>query len=326
MSRLSTLAIAVVAVVSTTACTNPDSAKTSKSATTGQQAGTDYEVRLLFDGGYAFLRDDAKETLTIASFHVPGEKDTIMAHGMRMRLRVGNQVNGTKPDIDKTWNLEDHAYDVSIADYGSTPSGVKLPESSPFDADPCKPIGEGTREANNLALLPNLSDLAKLSKTTDTIDLDRKRYHNRVMFTKGTMQIEKTTSCFEFTQGTTGLAKHRVPNGLGGTVVTFQLKDHLKLQLTDDTGATSVLEFEPDTTGTGKREIELYFGRFAPECKEGEAGCVIETGKPLADFDRFYTLLVKPPVAKDRIVLINRSPAGDVTPRSQCPSALIKIN
>lgn len=301
----------------------------STTATPAQTQKPEYPVRLLFDGGYAFLRDDAKETLTIAAFHVKGEEGAMMtAHHLRVRLNVGTPVQAPKPSSpEPTWNLDDQPYDVSVASYGSTPAGVKLPNATPIDPkDPCKAINEGSAEANNLNLFPVLNELAVASKTEPAIDLNRNRYQNRVLLTSGTMSIEKTTSCFAFREGAKTIKNHRVPNGLAGTVVTFRLTENLKLNVTDQAGATSSIEIAPDVHGgTGVRQIEVWFGRFAPECKESEPGCIVKTGEVLTDFLRFYTLLVKPPRSQDQVKPYNLSPAGDVTPKSQCTGAIVKI-
>jgi hypothetical protein len=288
----------------------------------GQQ--NDYPVTLRFDGGYAFIRDDNQKSLTVASIHIAEEPETsIAAHQLHMRLDVGEIDSAPPPDdvVQTIWNLDLDPYDISLAGYGATPPGVNIPSRRPFDLnDPCKPIDEESNDANNLELLPSMPDLAKQAGFDETMDLTRSKYHNRVLLTAGTMRIVKATSCFEFMAGGKSFGKHRIANGLGGIVVTFSMRDNLTLNVTDQkTGKMTPYVFKPTVNqATGQRQLAVWFGRFPPQCFSTDPDCVTPPDGRLIDFDRYFAVLRSLPKAANKVVLFNRSPVGDVCPRSQC--------
>ena len=289
-----------------------------------------YEVTLRFDGGYAFIDNARDKSLTIASFHAPGETASMIeAHQMHLRRQIGHQEKGPRPDAAlDTWNLSDHPYDVSVANFQTTPQVLKLPDETAIAPDKaCDPIAEYSAAADNLTLMPSMDRIGQLGGFPAAVDLTRSKYHNRVVLTGGTMHIIKTTSCFEFMKGGESL-KHRFVSGIDGVIVRFRLTGNLSLTVTNaDTNTPVTYEFSPEVSqASGDREVQLWFGRFPPPCTASDPGCYLGKDAELVDFRRFYYLLANPLAEGNQLVPVNRSDTGDVTPRTQCPGVRFKVS
>jgi hypothetical protein len=138
--------------------------------------------------------------------------------------------------------------------------------------------------------------------------------------------VTELTSCLDFQLAKKSVAKHRVPNGLGGVHVDFKMQGNLKITLTPTQGKPPLaMEFAPSKNALGEEELVLWFGRFAPPCNAADPGCSYDKGEVLADFARFYSLLQKPPETSKRVMPVNASERDEACPGSQCPSIRIWV-
>lgn len=282
--------VAFIFVACTAAACNPPAPAPQPAAPAQKTAADQYRAQINFDGGYAFVRrnqgntDPVDDTLLVAAL-MEGHKEKDEPHRMRLEINRGDIKAGSDVgDWDQalqTWQLNDNDYDLKLTNFSG---GVQVPASTaPGD---CKNPVPGNM-ANNLALIPNISQIASDLGANTELSTDRADYGNRVAFDGGTVFLRSVASCFEY--AAKGAPKHQqyFTNGQRSVQLEgmFDKQTPFKISVTKG-GTTKYIEIAPDSRGV----IELSFGRpLCLTCKP------LGMNDELKHFQRFFNLFKKNP-------------------------------
>ena len=302
------------------ACSPPPPAPQPAAPAAKTAAGT-YQVRLNFDGGYAFIhrtmnaQDPKDDTLTVAALmdKSPHSGDP---HAMRLQVNRGDVKAGQGlGDWDaslQTWLFSKNNYDLKVMGLSG---GIQVPTASAvYDCTKTVP----DNQANNLALLPNISQIAYDIGSKATLKTDRAEFGNQVLLEGGTLVLRKVASCFEYAVKNEPKHQQFFTDGRGSLTleVQFDAATPFKIGVQQSGGAMDYIEIAPVS-----QNIELSFGRpcTSADCK------ILTMNQELKDFQRFFehftdsdTFKGKWPKPKKKAGLSDRF-ARIMTPGDECP-------